>query len=353
MSKEYILPIEEFKKFFTNGFWRAFHNNSLPLSIPKNQQAKELLLNKLYESIIQRKYYPHVPEATIYIDKDHGVTRCVPVFAIEDYCIYYFCLKRLEENIAVNRVPNTFGGWSLGGKIREKENEDLYINDYGRFAFNPLAWSKAFGDFNARLGANLMSENFAYALEFDIANFYDSIRLDILENRIREVAGSQLSLEISLLFHFLNYWNRDCNFYNRQTVGLPSDALADCSRILANFHLQPYDDFAYKLAQRSGVQYFRFADDQFIFLNDPNLKPKLLHELSLELRRWGLNINQKKVHLWNRAELIEHRSFPIMAIFANDEDKKDPEKIRAFASAYLSIPPEKLKALWHFGFPLL
>jgi hypothetical protein len=185
MSKEYILPIEEFKKFFTNGFWRAFHNNSLPLSIPKNQQAKELLLNKLYESIIQRKYYPHVPEATIYIDKDHGVTRCVPV------------------------------------------------------------------------------------------------------------------------------------------------------------------------AQRSGVQYFRFADDQFIFLNDPNLKPKLLHELSLELRRWGLNINQKKVHLWNRAELIEHRSFPIMAIFANDEDKKDPEKIRAFASAYLSIPPEKLKALWHFGFPLL
>jgi hypothetical protein len=27
----------------------------------------------------------------------HGVARTVPVFGIRDYCVYYFCIKELED----------------------------------------------------------------------------------------------------------------------------------------------------------------------------------------------------------------------------------------------------------------
>ena len=40
---------------------------------------------------------PSIPEAEIVMNKGHGVARTVPVFCIDDYCVYYFCIKELED----------------------------------------------------------------------------------------------------------------------------------------------------------------------------------------------------------------------------------------------------------------
>lgn len=47
-----------------------------------------------------------------------------------------------------NRTPNTFGGWTLGGKLRVHENTEIEneATDYGRYSFNPQAWTHAFGE---------------------------------------------------------------------------------------------------------------------------------------------------------------------------------------------------------------
>ena len=130
-------------------------------------------------------------------------------------------------------------------------------------------------------------------------------------------------------------------------------ALADCSRILSNFYLQKYDQFAAGICTQAGATYFRYADDQMILLNDPGKIDNLLLLLTRNLDRYGLRVNQKKVKLWRTPELIEHRCREIQAIFANKGDNQDPLLVRKFVDAYLTLTPEKLADTWNGGMPLL
>src|SRR5450759_918267 len=98
--------------------------------------------------------------------------------------------------------------------------------------------NRAFGEFNSLLFSQLDQGNYSHVLQFDLSNFYDSVRLDMLERWIREEADSDKGWVITLLFYLLNQWNRRNTGLHPQAVGLPQDALADCSRILANYYLQ-------------------------------------------------------------------------------------------------------------------
>ena len=289
------------------------------------------------------------------MNKGHGVARTVPVFCIEDYCVYYFCIKELEDVLCVNRIPNTFGGWSLGGRLRQQENADIEceLTEYGRYSFNPRAWTHAFGEFNALLFAQLDQGAYAHVLQFDLSNFYDCVRLDMLERWIREEADSEKGWIITLLFYLLNQWNRRNTGLHPQSVGLPQDVLADCSRILANYYLQRYDQFAAPICTDHGALYFRYADDQMILLNDPAMVERLLLLITRRLDRFGLRVNQKKVDLWTGPELQEHRCRAIQAIFAKKGDNQDPVLVRQFVDAYLAIPKVDLEKTWNRGMPLL
>ena len=125
------------------------------------------------------------------MNKGHGVARTVPVFCIEDYIVYYFYIKELEDIISGNRTEHTFGGWTLGGKLRKQEDLDVQFDtgfSNARYSFNPRAWTAAFGEFNSLLFSQLETDTYTHVLQFDLSNFYDCVRLDILERRIREDA---------------------------------------------------------------------------------------------------------------------------------------------------------------------
>ncbi len=246
--------LKKFKQYFNRDFWRAFQDKQSFFDIPRNKNDKDAFIDNLYTEIQERKYYPSVPKCYIDRDKGNGITRIVPVFTLKDYCVYYYCIKKIEDKIAYNRVENTFGGWTLGGLMRKSEDdemekrrkhfnrqEDFIAELHGisvsEYSFNPAAWARAYGDLNSKLYVIAKARNYKYVAELDIANYYDSIRLDILEMRIRELVNEEQADIVSLLFHFLNYWNRNTNLYNKQTVGIPQDAMGDCSRILANFYL--------------------------------------------------------------------------------------------------------------------
>lgn len=346
---------KEFYRWFNSAFWKAFKNRAFPIKIPQTEKEKFKLVESVYESVSTAQYAPSIPEAEILMDKGCGVTRTVPVFCIEDYCVYYFCIKELEEILCGNRTENTFGGWTLGGKLREQENKEIECEstDYGRYSFNPQAWTKAFSEFNALLFSQLEKKTYSHVLQFDLSNFYDSVRLDMLERWIREALKSKKGWIVSLLFYLLNQWNRRNTGLHPQAVGLPQDALADCSRILANFYLQKYDGFAKKICDRVGAMYFRYADDQMILLNDPAKMNGILLLLTRELDRYGLRVNQKKVDLWKVDDLRHHRCWSIQAIFAKEGDNQNPGLVKKFVDAYLAIPTEELEKTWNRGRPLL
>lgn len=346
---------EDFNRWFNRDFWKAFTNKALPIKVPERLNERRELIERVYESISSARYAPGIPEAEIVMNKGHGVARTVPVFCIEDYLVYYFCIKELEDVLCGNRTDNTFGGWTLGGKLRQQEKSEIEceFTEYGRYSFNPNAWTHAFGEFNSLLFSQLDQGSYSHVLQFDLSNFYDSVRLDMLERWIREESNSEKGWVITLLFYLLNHWNRRNTGLHPQAVGLPQDALADCSRILSNYYLQKYDKFAATICAKTGALYFRYADDQMILLNDPAKVDSLLLLLTRHLDRYGLRVNQKKVDIWKTAELQQHRCRSIQALFAKKGDNQNPALVRKFVDAYLSIPTKDLEQTWNRGLPLL
>jgi hypothetical protein len=363
--------LAEFKKYFNRDFWRAFKDKSIFIDIPATQEEKEIFIENLHSEILEKKYYPSVPHCYIDRDKGNGVTRIIPVFCVKDYCVYYYCIKKIEPRIAYNRVPNTFGGWTLGGLLRQSEEDEMskrkrdfedtedFINELhgisvSEYSFNPTAWSKAYGDLNAKLYATSQETKYKHIAELDIANFYDNIRLDILEYRIREVTDNQNAEVLSLLFHFLNYWNRKANLYNKQSVGLPQDALGDCSRILANFYLQNYDQYVYELCKKNESVYLRYADDQYIFSETSKKLEYIIFKVSKKLNTLGLAMNQAKVKISKTEELILFRSFDVFDILSDTVDKTDEIKVEEFADRFLRLlDRDGLKNIKSQGRPLL
>ena len=347
---------EDFNRWFNRDFWRAFRNRTFPIRTPQNSAEKKAKVRAVFESVRSARYAPSIPEAEIVMNKGHGVARTIPVFCIEDYIVYYFCIKELEDVLCGNRTANTFGGWTLGGKMRKLEDVEVAFDtgySSARYSFNPRAWTAAFGEFNSLLFAQLDTDAYTHVLQFDLSNFYDCVRLDILERWIREEADASKGWVIALLFFFLNQWNRKNTGLHPQAVGIPQDALADCSRILANFYLQRYDKFAESTCAKAGALYFRYADDQMVLLKGTEHVESLMLLLTRNLDRFGLRVNQKKVQLWSADDLCSHRCRDIQAIFANSGDNKDVALVRRFVDAYLSIPKGKLSSTWSGGLPLL
>jgi len=363
--------LKKFKQYFNRDFWRVFQDKQSFFDIPKSKKDKDVFVEKLYTEIQERKYYPSIPQNYIDRDKGEGVTRIIPVFTLKDYCVYYYCIKKIEDKIAYNRVKNTFGGWTLGGLMRKSEDDEMekkirHLNrqedfiaelhgiSVSEYSFNPTAWARAYGDLNSKLYATAKAKKFKYVAELDIANYYDSVRLDILEMRIREIVNEEHADIISLLFHFLNYWNRNINLYNKQTVGIPQDAMGDCSRILANFYLQPYDRIVYELCKQNGCKYLRYADDQFLFAEDKNKLHFLIFMVSKKLNSLGLSINQKKTKLRTTEDLINNRSFKFFDLLKENEDRKDKNKVEQFVDCYLDLLDKSgLKNIKAKGTPLL
>ena len=166
--------LKKFKQYFNRDFWRAFQDKQSFFDIPKNKTGKDSFVENLYKEIEERTYYPSVPRCYIDRDKGNGVTRIVPVFTLKDYCVYYYCIKKIEDKIAYNRVENTFGGWTLGGLMRKGEDDEMekrrknfnHYEDFiaelhgisvSEYSFNPVAWARAYGDLNAKLYASEVS----------------------------------------------------------------------------------------------------------------------------------------------------------------------------------------------------
>lgn len=326
----------EFLDLFAGSFWKKIIDETLVLYPSINKPKKIETLKKLHDDITHRHYYPGLPREYLVFDKHNCVSRIVPVFDSRENCTYYFCIKQLEQAIAVNRVDGTFGGWSLGNPIRKREEEELDEltppSPIPQNSYNSFGWSQNWKEFQKRAYLYSKNPNHCFFLKFDIANFYDTINLSLLENKIRLCTTSKDAFVIDLLFHFLKNWNRRFETYSQKSVGIPQDEVGDCSRILANFYLQDYDAFIKTECDRYGASYLRYSDDQIIMANSEEIAYEILFEASKELFKINLNINSSKVEpFYSRNKFYKYWAFEIFELL---DDSKNIDKVNQGIELY-------------------
>lgn len=316
---------ESFIKIFDTSFWKKLKDSIVPFN--ENPEKTEFL-NELFEEIINFTYHPSNPRDYIVINKHNGISRYVPTFTRKDYCVFYFCIKLLESEIAVNRVEGTYGGWNLGNEIRLKEEQEIIELDYVPFnTFNELSWIQEWQSFQKIARKYRDIGEWTCFTNTDISNFYDCINLTILERKIRHVIPKQKQEIVTLLFHFLRNWNKKLEGYNIKTVGIPQDEIGDCSRILANFYLQDYDLKMKEISENLDCKYIRFADDQIFYANSLENSRKLLFEASRELLRINLNLNSSKVKEFRSViEFNEYWAFEIFDLLNNETEESSINK---------------------------
>ena len=342
--------LQKFSTRFPKNFWSVINRQYFDELEP---ETTETVLEGVHNALRSETYSPSKPRYYMDKDKGLGVLRRIPVLEPKDYAVYFYALSMIEEKIAANRIDNTYGGWSLGGLLHNSEDKQLRpllgkliaieANDASAmptFSYNEYAWAAYYGDYQKKLYATLKNcikkpEHLKYvAVQFDIANFYDNVRLNILEKNLRSTCSKNDMPVVDLLCHFLKYWNRDVNGYDAQLSGIPQDAFADCSRIIANFYLQDYDFSISEYCDNQEAVYFRYADDQIIIAKDFTSAQDALHKASLELSKLGLNINKSKVYYRSIDDLIEHFSFTDFRKL--HENKNDSVVMSSVAENYLS-----------------
>ena len=318
---------EIFINLISSSFWNhIFKKTYVP--IPSSIDRKHFL-HDLFEEVQSNSYNPSIPREYVISNKHNLVSRIVPVLSVKDICIYYFCIKILEDNLAKNRVEGTFGGFSMGGSFRKLEDEEFkeiaeIPFSISTYTYNPLAWVNAWRDFQKK--AWIYGSKYTCFIKLDIANFYDTINLLLLERMIRSSCEKKHSDTIDLLFHFLANWNKHFEKYRSKTVGIPQDEVGDCSRILANFYLQDFDRAFSKFCRTLNVQYLRYADDIFVMGTNLHIAKEALFVASKEFAKIGLNINSSKVEIFSsKKEYSDYWAFEIFDKLGDPDNIADIE----------------------------
>ncbi len=334
-----MVDFTTFKERIPDSFWTHIKKYTF---VPWSNfpASKSEFLKNLYDELCSGTYTPQPPRDYVVSNKHNAVARIVPSLQLQDYCIYYFCIASLEEYLAINRTGGTYGGYSLGGKIRESEIEEF--SEYEEipfsvspFSYNRLAWVGAWRDFNKKAYIYSRTGEYTHFLKFDIANFYNTINLSILERKVRLACPKETSDIIDLLFFFLKYWNKQFLQYAEQTVSIPQDEVGDCSRILANFYLQDYDKHIYELCEKHNCCYMRYADDQILMSENSDKNERILFEASKELFKIGLNINSSKVDRFRSQEEWDY--YWCFDLFNLLGDKNDTGNIQLAISKFLQL----------------
>lgn len=328
--------LDEFCETIDKKFW--YHIRKQTLVPYANEIDKKEFLTSLYARLNDGAYFVASPRAFVIQSKQQKIARVIPVLSLEDYCTYYFCIKQLEKYLAINRVPNTYGGFSLGGQIRESENDEIEaiiadIPSSPTRAYNRFGWIESWGDFQDKAWRYATSTDSTQFLTLDIANFYDTIDLDKLESKIRHAVPKEFASVVNLLFSFLRNWNRKIYGYGHQSKGIPQDEVGDCSRILANFFLQNYDAKINEYCRAHDITYLRYADDQILMSASEKENLKALYEASILLHKEGLNINAAKVKSFDEHTFARYWAFEI---FDKLKDKDDRQHILEGITLYLN-----------------
>lgn len=315
---------EDFSKEIDLNFWNSITKKVWYKDIInyKDFDRREVL-STIKEQINAHEYNFSTP-IYYFVPKKKGVLRKVKIYDIKDICIYYYCVKKIQDKLTkkIKENENVFGGFrfssdnkSITAEKVQQQNDalnelELYDYEYETF-LSEYQYRKEWSDYQNM--AREAHEQYDYYIHIDIAHFYDDVNLDILEKEIRHTVDDQTPI-IDLLFYFLRTSEKRDLGYSMTNVGIPQEEIGEMSRVLANFYLVRYDNeiinFLNSFLGEGNYQYLRYSDDMWIFYNgEKDYAYKIIQEASLFLNNLKLHVNENKTKILDNKEFEEHWHF--------------------------------------------
>lgn len=317
---KFIKNEEEFLNFFSSSLYnKIVKESTIKINRKLNKiEYKNIILN-LYKELKNYEYKIDIIDEKLFTYKTNNVARIIPILSVKDELLYYFVCKMLEDEIAVNRTENTYGGWRIGNKIKIEEDAEI---EYVYKSYNPTLWNENWKEFQNILFNQIQKlDDNDIVLNLDIANFYDNINLSLLEKKLLVAVPAEKLEFINMLMYFLRNWNLKNDRYHIKSVGIPQNEFGDQSRLLANFYLQNYDKIVKQICDISNAVYIRYADDQIIILRENEKWNNIMYVISRKLNTLGLNLNASKVKKYNKETIQVLYGIPIFKLI--DEQKYD------------------------------
>ena len=357
-------------------FWKQVAKSPHSLQFAPNDKPTKKEKERLVTDLLKNNLTTAKPHHEYIIDKGNGVVRLSPILAISDLMYVYAIMKELEDDLLKNRVEFTYGGWSLGGNQRKiEEEEKLYlaldleyapvidsqpisifqilnseeedeepisvlIDDEANFSkaqldslqqnaaiqnnvsstfdfsFNPKAFRKYYGEMRKIVFDLLDRGIYTHIVKLDVANFYDCIDTSILRTKMLASVPSHKHEYVERIIQHTKDIQKFYMLEGATGIGLVQEQMGDCSRILANHYLQGYDRIANGLLAMHGGLYVRYADDQYLLLNESNGDIKVTAEgiisiLSGHLKSLNLNFNASKIEIISKDQYINKQALKI------------------------------------------
>ena len=150
--------------------------------------------------------------------------------------------------------------------------------------------------------ANTKELNKLYGYKVDIANYFNSVNIDILLNKLNIFFKDDV-----LLFNFLkNILVNNKVIFNKKIITEEKGIMAGVpiSSFLANIYLQDIDDFFYK----ENVLYIRYSDDIILFVDKEKIQ-KYIDKLNELIKKNKLELNEEKIKYINPKEKWDFLGF--------------------------------------------
>ena len=327
---KFIKNEEEFLNFFSSSLYnKIIKESTIKINRKLNKKEYKNIILNLYKELKNYEYRTDVIDEKLFTYKTNNVARIIPILSVKDELLYYFVCKMLEDEIAVNRTENTYGGWRIGNKIKIEEDAEI---EYVYKSYNPTLWNENWKEFQNILFNKIQTlDDNDMVLKLDIANFYDNINLSLLEKKLLVSVPVEKLEFINMLMYFLRNWNLKNDRYHLKSVGITQNEFGDQSRLLANFYLQNYDKIVKQICDIWNAVYIRYADDQIIILKENEKLNNIMYVISRELNALGLNLNASKVKKYNKETIQILYGIPVFKLI--DEQKYD-EAVNKFFEFY-------------------
>ena len=294
------MKLNDFKKEIDNVFWENITNKIKYKDVVNfNDVNKNDFLDELVNHLQLSSYSVSTP-VYYYFPKSKGILRRVKIYRLKDICVYYYCVKKLENKLVdkIREISTAFGGFKFSKDNKSWNNEVLMHFDEGEYEsiISRDNYRQEWKDYT-KMALEAYKKGFKKYIHIDIAHFYDDINLDILEKEVRNIIIDQKEL-IDLLFYFLRMSDNKDLGYSVATVGIPQEEIGEMSRVLANFYLANYDksivEYLDSLFGADNYLYFRYSDDMW-FCIDEDLSNNIIQKASLLLNSIKLHVNTEKI----------------------------------------------------------
>ena len=299
------------------------------MTIQNFEQNLERNLAALRKELADGSWIPE-PYLKITIPKNESERRTLGLLSVRDKIVQQTIKHLIEPRFEKEFVSNSYG-------YRPKKGHCKAV----RFALSCCR-----------------NKNFTYLLRLDIDNYFDTINHEILFRRIAHLVSDeeverliQLCVKMGMVSHKMKW--------KEVTTGVPQGAVL--SPLLANYYLQPFDQFVLTKTK----MYVRYADDFIIgcstkeeaeqllidasaFLESRlklTLNPPIISEIKDGVEFLGLTLNNKSLSLSNEKKAdLENR---IRQLEWNEDDfcEKGLKSLAGIKNYYAKLLPQDYLAL--------